>query len=557
MNTKRDRSRLAKALMLATVVCIVITLPLPGDAQQKQVQADPIERSVADELCANKGGRDETVCRATCENRPIEWGCYLALRYGAVAIELLNAVVEDLSISPEQLAWVGKISVDDARYFRLFLDVYTTAKIPRSEAEGAELATAAQLSLDGTRLADAGQPKEALAHFERALPIEERVLGSDHPDVATSLNNIGNEHDNLGSYEKALVFYERALAIWKRALGPEHPDVATSLNNIGVAQSRLGSYEKALVAHDRALAIRERALGPDHPLVALSLNNLGHADYRLGSYVKALVFHERSLAIWERALGPDHPLVASGLSNIGLVYLGQSEPIKALAYFGRALDISERHFLANLHASASDVELMRFLATVRYRFDAVLSVAPSARGGNDLLAKVLVWQGLATRSELYVRDMRRLYEAAPEGQRKHLESLRSFATRELALVNQETTSKSERQALDKRLAALRKQKRGVEQTLTKQLPRFALLRQVARPEMAPICRALKAQKSALVSFVHYDHAVSIEQKLNIKPRYDAFVLDGACKPRRLHLGEGVVIDEAVSNYRQALEVVQT
>ena len=38
-------------------------------------------------------------------------------------------------------------------------------------------------------------------------------------------------------YEKALEYYEKALAIDKKTHGEEHPDVATSLNNIaGVYQ---------------------------------------------------------------------------------------------------------------------------------------------------------------------------------------------------------------------------------------------------------------------------------------------------------------------------------
>ena len=62
--------------------------------------------------------------------------------------------------------------------------------------------------------------------------------------------------------------YKRALAISEKALGPEHPDVATSLNNLALLYQAQGRYAEAEPLHKRALAISEKALGPEHPDVA-------------------------------------------------------------------------------------------------------------------------------------------------------------------------------------------------------------------------------------------------------------------------------------------------
>ena len=53
--------------------------------------------------------------------------------------------------------------------------------------------------------------------------------------------------------------YERALAISEKALGPEHPDVATSLNNLALLYSNQGQYAKAEPLNERALAKRRWA----------------------------------------------------------------------------------------------------------------------------------------------------------------------------------------------------------------------------------------------------------------------------------------------------------
>ncbi len=68
--------------------------------------------------------------------------------------------------------------------------------------------------------------------FQRSLAIEERALGSEHPNVADVLNNLAALYDTQGKYVEAEALYQRSLAIREKALGPEHPDVAISLNNL-------------------------------------------------------------------------------------------------------------------------------------------------------------------------------------------------------------------------------------------------------------------------------------------------------------------------------------
>jgi tetratricopeptide (TPR) repeat protein len=86
-------------------------------------------------------------------------------------------------------------------------------------------------------------------------------------------------------------------------LGPEHPDVATSLNNLAALYHNQGQYAKAEPLYQRALAIREKALGAEHPKVATSLNNLAALYHNQGQYAKAEPLYQRALAIYEKAGG--------------------------------------------------------------------------------------------------------------------------------------------------------------------------------------------------------------------------------------------------------------
>jgi tetratricopeptide (TPR) repeat protein len=86
--------------------------------------------------------------------------------------------------------------------------------------------------------------------------IREKSLGLEHPDTATSLNNLAELYRAQGKYEQAEPLYQRSLAIWEKALGPEHPNVATALQNYAVLLRRANRGPEAEKPEARAKRIR-------------------------------------------------------------------------------------------------------------------------------------------------------------------------------------------------------------------------------------------------------------------------------------------------------------
>ena len=72
-----------------------------------------------------------------------------------------------------------------------------------------------------------GDHAAARPYYERALAIRLEVLGEQHPDTASSLNNMGYLLQAMGDHAAARPYYERALAIRLEVLGEQHPDTAT------------------------------------------------------------------------------------------------------------------------------------------------------------------------------------------------------------------------------------------------------------------------------------------------------------------------------------------
>ena len=94
--------------------------------------------------------------------------------------------------------------------------------------------------------------------LELAIEIDEKVLGPDHPDVATALNKLAGLHYIQGDYIRAEKLYQRSLAIRERALGPDHPDVATSLENYAALLRKTKRATEAEKIESRAKEIRAK-----------------------------------------------------------------------------------------------------------------------------------------------------------------------------------------------------------------------------------------------------------------------------------------------------------
>ena len=199
----------------------------------------------------------------------------------------------------------------------------------------------------GTIKWNQGEYQAALLFYETALDIRQKSLPANHPDLATSYNNIGGVYDSMGEYPKALSFFKKALDIWQKSLPANHPDLATSYNNIGGVYDSMGEYSKALSFYEKALAIRQKSLPANHPSLATSYNNIGGVYDSMAEYSKALSFFEKALDIWQKSLPANHPSLATSYNNIGNVYNSMGEYPKALSFFEKALDIRQKSLPAN------------------------------------------------------------------------------------------------------------------------------------------------------------------------------------------------------------------
>ncbi len=187
-----------------------------------------------------------------------------------------------------------------------------------------------------------GKYAEAEHMYSHALAIREKSLGKGHPDVATSLNNLAELYITQGKYAEAEPLYRRALEIYEKVVGTDHPLAATLFNNLAELYKAQGKYAEAEPLYRRALAIREKSLDKDHPDVATSLNNLAALFMSQGVYAEAEPLYRRALEIYEKSLGTDHPFVAASLNNVAELYRAQGRYVEAEPLYRRVLEIYEK-----------------------------------------------------------------------------------------------------------------------------------------------------------------------------------------------------------------------
>lgn len=117
----------------------------------------------------------------------------------------------------------------------------------------------------------------------------------DKSNVAVSLNNLGNLHQNLKQYSKAEKEYNEALKIY-RDLAKSHSsedisDVAMALNNLAILHTTLNQYKQAEQEYQEALEIYRELAKTNRDAyiayVARTLNNLAALHSKINNYEEA------------------------------------------------------------------------------------------------------------------------------------------------------------------------------------------------------------------------------------------------------------------------------
>jgi tetratricopeptide (TPR) repeat protein len=184
-----------------------------------------------------------------------------------------------------------------------------------------------------------GRYTEAEPLYQEALKIDRIALPENDPQLATHRNNLAELYSSQGRYTEAEPLYQEALKIDRIALPENHPDLARDLNNLAELYRSQGRYTEAEPLFQEALTIVRIALPENHPNLATSVNNLAGLYQSQGRYTEAEPLYKEALNILRIALPENHPNLANSVNNIAVWYISQERYTEAEPLFQEALNI--------------------------------------------------------------------------------------------------------------------------------------------------------------------------------------------------------------------------
>ncbi|OIW19851.1 hypothetical protein TanjilG_27217 [Lupinus angustifolius] len=146
---------------------------------------------------------------------------------------------------------------------------------------------------------------KATIYQQKALDINERELGLDHPDTMKSYGDLAVFYYRLQHTELALKYVTRALYLLHLTCGPSHPNTAATYINVAMMEEGLGNAHVALRYLHEALKCNKRLLGPDHIQTAASYHAIAIALSLMEAYSLSVQHEQTTLQILQAKLGSD------------------------------------------------------------------------------------------------------------------------------------------------------------------------------------------------------------------------------------------------------------
>ncbi len=181
----------------------------------------------------------------------------------------------------------------------------------------------------------AGETVAARPLVERALSIRLRTEGKFGPSVGDNYNTLGSLAYMAGDLDAAERYYGANLKVDEAVLGTEHPDVAATLNNYARVLLDRRKFAAAGPFFERAMHINLAQRGEMHGDLAFIYANIGQVRLGLGDIAgaEAMIVRARTTAV-----ASNHRLRGQIAADLGGLYCARNrvaEGVALLAIAGR------------------------------------------------------------------------------------------------------------------------------------------------------------------------------------------------------------------------------
>jgi tetratricopeptide (TPR) repeat protein len=238
--------------------------------------------------------------------------------------------------------------------YEVFLKAYEIQKLmyPENTPDAALAATLNSLGAVKYQMEDYST---ALSYYKQAVAIQEKTIGTKHPETAGCYNNIGIALKFLGDNKNAIDYCTKALKIRQDVLGNNHNDTASSHYTLAQMFTETGKLDDAIEQYHHTIRIYEQSNGKDSPFIASLKNNLGGLFYQSQKYDLALQQYRESHDIFQSKYTPNHPEVANCLNNMAFTFYQQNKYDEALENHMSAYKLLSEYYGDDRHPSLAPI----------------------------------------------------------------------------------------------------------------------------------------------------------------------------------------------------------
>lgn len=229
---------------------------------------------------------------------------------------------------------------------------------------------------------------EAIRVAEAALDLAKRAFPADHPNIALSLEKLGQLHDQAGNRAAAKPYLVEAHSVLLKAPQPEPRAIYRSARRLGFLSDNLGETEEAIAYYEKAIEAGTQLSDLPYADLGTMLNNIALMYRKSGRQKAAEPYYLHALEIYEKQLGSEHADVASVLNNLAVFYTNERRFAEAEKTHLRALAIREK-----IHpATHSDIAQSKCNLAVVYH-----SRGDYARASELYRASLQAWEETAAK----------------------------------------------------------------------------------------------------------------------------------------------------------------
>ena len=197
----------------------------------------------------------------------------------------------------------------------------------------------------GVVLSQQGRNPEAERMLRETLALQQQLLGSDHGDIARTLQNLAKVVQESGDLNAAIPIMQSAVAMQRKLRGTlPHPDLAEEINDLGFMMRESGDYEASEALMEEAIVMKRKLLGDKHPEIAAGLANLAILRHDKGDLELAEATYLQALKMQYELLGDIHPDIANTLNNLAFVQDDKGDLAGALKTEREALRVYQALF---------------------------------------------------------------------------------------------------------------------------------------------------------------------------------------------------------------------